>query len=52
MAMEKAKSELATEKKIKRKNFISFALFGVYIASTYTGIRWLYRSPEIGRAHV
>ena len=46
MAMEKAKSELATEKKIKRKNFISFALFGVYIASTYTGIRWLYRSPD------
>jgi DMSO/TMAO reductase YedYZ molybdopterin-dependent catalytic subunit len=44
--MKKTPQELVTEKKIKRKNFISFALFGVYIASTYTGIRWLYKSPD------
>ncbi|WP_229688930.1 molybdopterin-dependent oxidoreductase [Puia dinghuensis] len=44
--MKKSKEGLMTERKIKRRNFISFAFFGAYIASTYTGFRWLYKSPD------
>ena len=46
MAMKKSREELMTDKKINRRNFISFALFGAYIASAYTGIRWIYKSPN------
>ncbi|HEY4194069.1 MAG TPA: molybdopterin-dependent oxidoreductase [Mucilaginibacter sp.] len=44
--MKKLKKELTIEQKIKRRNFISFAVFGVGAASTYTGWRWLYKSPS------
>ena len=43
--MGKPKKEPTTEQKIKRRNFISFAVFGAYVACTYTGWRWLYQSP-------
>ena len=46
MTMKKSREELMTDKKINRRNFISFALFGAYIASAYTGIRWIYKSPN------
>jgi DMSO/TMAO reductase YedYZ molybdopterin-dependent catalytic subunit len=45
MPMKKNKKEPTTEQKIKRRNFISFAVFGAYIACTYTGWRALYKSP-------
>ena len=43
--MKKVKKELTTEGKIKRRSFISFAVFGAYIACTYSGWRALYKSP-------
>ena len=45
LTMKKNKQEPTTEQKIKRRNFISFAVFGAYIACTYTGWRALYKSP-------
>ncbi|WPU96927.1 molybdopterin-dependent oxidoreductase [Mucilaginibacter sabulilitoris] len=44
--MKKPKRELTIEQKIKRRNFISFAIFGAGAVSTYTGWRWLYKSPN------
>jgi len=44
--MKKLKTELTTEQKIKRRNFISFTLFGAYAAAAYGGWRWLYKSPD------
>ena len=44
--MKKPKKELTTDQKIKRRNFISFAIFGAYAVSAYEGWRWLYKSPD------
>jgi Oxidoreductase molybdopterin binding domain len=41
----KPKKELTVEQKIKRRNFISFSVFGVLGASAYGGWKWLYSSP-------
>jgi len=46
MKMKKPKTELTSEQKIKRRNFISFTLFGAYAAAAYGGWRWLYKSPD------
>lgn len=40
------KKPLTVEQKIKRRNFISFAIFGAYAAGAYGGWRWLYKSPD------
>ena len=39
------KEEVTTDKKLNRRNFISFATFGVLAASAYESWRWLYTSP-------
>lgn len=44
--MKKPEKELTVEQKIKRRNFISFTVFGVLAASAYEGWRWLYKSPD------
>lgn len=41
----KSKKELTVDQKINRRNFISFAVFGVLGVSAYEGWRWLYKSP-------
>ncbi|MBB6501915.1 molybdopterin-dependent oxidoreductase [Pedobacter cryoconitis] len=38
--------ELSIEKKIKRRNFISFATFFVAGGAAFGGWKWLYNSPE------
>ena len=43
--MKESKEQPTTEGKIKRRNFISFAVFGAYMAGTYACWRWLYKSP-------
>ncbi len=42
----KIKKELTIEQKIKRRNFISFTVFGAFAASAFGGWKWLYNSPE------
>ena len=42
----KVKKELSVEQKINRRNFISFTTFAVFVAGTYEGWRWLYKSPN------
>lgn len=44
--MKKSEKDLTVEQKIKRRNFISFTVFGVLAASAYEGWRWLYKSPD------
>jgi hypothetical protein len=44
--MKKPKKELTVEQKIKRRNFISFSVFGVLAAGAYGGWKWLYHSPD------
>jgi DMSO/TMAO reductase YedYZ molybdopterin-dependent catalytic subunit len=44
--MKKPKKELTVEQKIKRRNFISFGIFGAYVVGAYSGWRWLYKSPD------
>lgn len=44
--MKKREKELTTDQKIKRRNFISFTVFGVFAAGAYGGWKWLYNSPE------
>jgi DMSO/TMAO reductase YedYZ molybdopterin-dependent catalytic subunit len=44
--MKKPKKELTVDQKIKRRNFISFTVFGAFAAGTYAGWKWLYNSPE------
>lgn len=44
--MKKPKKELTVEQKIKRRNFISFTVFGAVAAGTYGGWKWLYNSPD------
>jgi hypothetical protein len=46
MKMKKPKKELTIEQKIKRRNFLSFTVFGAFAAGTYGGWKWLYNSPE------
>src|ERR1700742_1508618 len=46
MKTKKPKKELTVDQKIKRRNFISFAIFGAYAAGAYGGWRWLYKSPD------
>lgn len=47
--MSKQKSEsilkTVTDKQLKRRNFISFAVFGLLGASAFKGWEWLYHSP-------
>jgi DMSO/TMAO reductase YedYZ molybdopterin-dependent catalytic subunit len=43
--MKKPKKEPTTEQKIKRRNFLSFTVFGIYAAGAYSGWQWLYKSP-------
>ena len=44
--MKKHRKELSVEQKIKRRNFISFAVFGVLAAGAYSGWEWLYHAPD------
>jgi DMSO/TMAO reductase YedYZ molybdopterin-dependent catalytic subunit len=44
--MKKPKKELTVEQKIKRRNFISFTVFGAFGAGAYSGWKWLYNSPD------
>ncbi len=44
--MKKPEKELTVEQKIKRRNFISFTVFGVFAASAVGGWKWLYNSAE------
>src|ERR1700750_1776267 len=44
--MKKPEQEAATEKNIKRRTFISFGVFGAYVAGAYGAWRWLYKSPD------
>ncbi|MDB5154817.1 MAG: molybdopterin-dependent oxidoreductase [Mucilaginibacter sp.] len=44
--MKKPKKELTVDQKIKRRNFISFTVFGAFAAGTYAGWKWLYNSPD------
>jgi len=44
--MKKPKKELTVEQKIKRRNFISFTVFGAFAAGAYGGWKWLYNSPD------
>lgn len=40
------KDELVTDKKLKRRNFISFATFFALSGAAYEGWKWLYHSPD------
>lgn len=42
----KLKKELTIEQQIKRRNFLSFGVFGVLGAVAFGGWKWLYNSPE------
>jgi len=44
--MKKPEKELTIEQKIKRRNFISFTVFGACAVGAYEGWRWLYKSPD------
>ena len=44
--MSKPEKETTVEQQIKRRTFISFGLFGVYVAGAVGAWRWLYKSPE------
>jgi DMSO/TMAO reductase YedYZ molybdopterin-dependent catalytic subunit len=44
--MKKSEKVLTVEQKIKRRNFISFTVFGALAAGAYEGWRWLYKSPD------
>lgn len=46
MKKKKVKKELTIDQKIKRRNFISFGVFGAMGATAYGGWKWLYNSPE------
>ncbi|MGY0041345.1 hypothetical protein [Pedobacter sp. NJ-S-72] len=38
--------ELAIEKKIKRRNFISFTTFFIGAGAAFGGWKWLYNAPQ------
>lgn len=42
----KPKKELSIDQKIKRRNFISFGVFGVMGVAAWEGWRWLYNAPK------
>jgi DMSO/TMAO reductase YedYZ molybdopterin-dependent catalytic subunit len=44
--MKKTESELSIEKKIKRRNFISFTVFGVLGGAAFGGWKWLYDAKD------
>jgi hypothetical protein len=44
--MKKPEKELTVEQKIKRRNFISFTVFGALAAGAFGGWKWLYNSAE------
>jgi hypothetical protein len=44
--MKKPEKELTIEQKIKRRNFISFTVFGALAAGAYGAWEWLYKSPD------
>ncbi|MDB5109640.1 MAG: molybdopterin-dependent oxidoreductase [Mucilaginibacter sp.] len=46
MKTKKLKKELTVEQKIKRRNFISFAVFIGLGGAAFGGWKWLYNSPE------
>ncbi|QKJ30487.1 molybdopterin-dependent oxidoreductase [Mucilaginibacter mali] len=42
----KAKVSLTIDQRIKRRNFISFGVFGAMGAAAYGGWKWLYNAPQ------
>jgi len=40
------KPKLTIERQIKRRNFVSFGVFGVMSAAAFGGWKWLYNAPE------
>lgn len=42
----KVKVPLTVDQQIKRRNFLSFGVFGVMGAAAYGGWKWLYNAPE------
>ncbi|WPU94770.1 molybdopterin-dependent oxidoreductase [Mucilaginibacter sabulilitoris] len=46
MKKNKLNNPLTLEQKIKRRNFLSFGIFGVLGAAAYGSWKWLYHSPE------
>lgn len=40
------KPALTVEQKIRRRNFLSFGVFGLMGATAYSGWKWLYHAPE------
>nr|WP_294942931.1 molybdopterin-dependent oxidoreductase [uncultured Mucilaginibacter sp.] len=42
----KPKKELSIDQKIKRRNFISFGVFGVMGFAAWEGWQWLYKAPK------
>jgi DMSO/TMAO reductase YedYZ molybdopterin-dependent catalytic subunit len=44
--MKESEKELSIDQKIKRRNFISFSVFGIMGAAAFGGWKWLYNSPE------
>lgn len=46
MKKRRIKQPITTEQKIKRRNFLSFGIFGAFGAAAYGGWQWLYHSPE------
>ena len=43
---EENKIELITDKKLNRRNFISFGTFAILAGGAFEGWRWLYKSPN------
>ncbi|MCC8408244.1 molybdopterin-dependent oxidoreductase [Mucilaginibacter sp. UR6-1] len=46
MTKKKVKQPLTVEQKIRRREFLSFGIFGTLSAAAYGGWKWLYHSPE------
>lgn len=42
----KPKKELTIDQKIKRRNFISFGVFGIMGVAAWKGWQWLYKAPK------
>lgn len=46
MSQKKTKKELSVDQQIKRRNFVSFGVFGAMGAAAFGGWKWLYNAPE------
>ncbi|MFD0792010.1 molybdopterin-dependent oxidoreductase [Mucilaginibacter litoreus] len=46
MKKQKIKQPLTVDQKIRRRNFLSFGIFGTLGAAAYGGWKWLYHSPK------